>query len=102
MRPPSLLQDPDHRQGLLQEEDVYPGLEILSGGHGVHVVVELLDGPVLQLPVQIAEENGLVGEEFPGILTVALGHALDKLHGGFLHRLVLLVWCTHNTLLLPR
>ena len=44
---------------------------------------------MLQFTVQIAEEHGIAGKQLFGILAVALGNTLYKLHGGSFDRSVL-------------
>ena len=65
-------------------------------GNGVYVVVELLDRAVLQLAVQIAKQNGLIGKQFFRILAVALGNALDKLHRRRFDSLVFFHFRSHD------
>ena len=52
---PSLFQDAHGCERLLDEEDVHVGLEVRAARDGVDIVVELLDGAVLQHAVEESE-----------------------------------------------
>lgn len=52
---PFLFQHAHHGEGLFYVHHVDACLEVIACAYGVHIVVELLDAAVLQLPVQVAE-----------------------------------------------
>ena len=97
---PAFLQNAHHSQRFLYQQHIHTGLEIVAAGYGVHVVIELLDGAMLQLAVKVAEQNRLVNKQFLRVLAVALGHALDKLHCRFFYGLVFFDFRSHGDFLL--
>ena len=61
---PPFFEHANNRHGFLYREDIDAGFEVLAGCDGIDIVIELLDGAMLQSSVEDTEQDGIVGEQF--------------------------------------